>query len=89
MNEQQQTNEVACGGSALTAELGTADKLRALIPSGDGYNSDYANTLADAAHEIERLRHAVLTLLGETEDSDYMSAQEQRMLARQALVPNG
>lgn len=88
MNESENTNEASGSESALTAELGTADKLRALIPNGDGYNSDYANTLADAAHEIERLRHAVLTLLGETEDSDYMSAQEQRMLARQALVPN-
>ena len=39
----------------------------------------------DAAMEIKALRHAVETLLGETEDSDYMSAAEQRELARKAL----
>lgn len=39
----------------------------------------------DAANEIKILRHAVATLLGDTEDSDYMSAAEQRELARKAL----
>lgn len=39
----------------------------------------------DAANEIKTLRHAVATLLGDTEDSDYMSAAEQRELARKAL----
>lgn len=29
-----------------------ADRIEALIPNGDGYNSDYANTLAEAAEII-------------------------------------
>lgn len=29
-----------------------ADRIEALIPNGDGYNSDYANTLAEAAEAI-------------------------------------
>lgn len=42
----------------------------------------------DAANEIKTLRHAVATLLGDTEDSDYMSAAEQREIARKALHNN-
>jgi hypothetical protein len=34
------------------------------------------------------MAHALMTLLGETEDSDYMSAAEQRAMARDALPPN-
>jgi|WetSurMetagenome_2_1015567.scaffolds.fasta_scaffold71756_1 hypothetical protein len=51
-----------------------------------------ARVLREANHalaaENDRLRHAILTLLGETDDSDYMSASEQRALARSQLVPN-
>ncbi len=31
------------------------ERLRSYIPNGDGYNSQYANDLADAAEAIERL----------------------------------
>lgn len=39
----------------------------------------------DAAMEIKALRHAVETLLGDTDDSTYMSRLEQRELAMKAL----
>jgi len=32
-----------------------SDKLREYIPEGDGYNSDYANTLYEAAELIDKL----------------------------------
>lgn len=32
-----------------------SDKLREYIPDGDGYNSDYANTLYEAAELIDKL----------------------------------
>lgn len=43
----------------------------------------------DAVLEIKTLRHALLTMLGETDDSDYMSGKEQRELARKALHNTG
>jgi hypothetical protein len=36
-------------------DMDNKTKLRDLIPNGDGYNSEYANTLAEAAEYIERL----------------------------------
>jgi DUF1680 family protein len=44
--------------------------------------------LAELCAEHDRMAHALMTLLGETEDSDYMSAAEQRAMARDALPPN-
>ena len=44
--------------------------------------------LAELCAEHDRMAHALATLLGETEDSDYMSAAEQRAMARRALPPN-
>lgn len=44
--------------------------------------------LAQLCAEHDRMVHALATLLGETEDSDYMSAAEQRAMARRALPPN-
>jgi len=44
--------------------------------------------LAQLCAEHDRMVHALATLLGETEDSDYMSAADQRALARRALPPN-
>ena len=41
-----------------------------------------------AAKEIERLREALLVMLVETDDSEYMTQREQEEFARQALVPN-
>ncbi len=45
--------------------------------------------LAQLCAEHDRMVRALATLLGETEDSDYMSAADQRALARRALPPNG
>ncbi len=36
--------------------MSNLDKLRELIPQGDGYNSDWANTISDAADELFDLR---------------------------------
>ena len=44
--------------------------------------------LAQLCAEHDRMAHALATLLGDTEDSDYMSAADQRALARRALPPN-
>jgi len=44
--------------------------------------------LAQLCAEHDRMVRALATLLGETEDSDYMSAADQRALARRALPPN-
>ena len=43
----------------------------------------------DAAMEIKALRHALKTLLGDTEDSDYMTWKEQQAMARKALHNTG
>lgn len=65
-----EVNKIADGQSRSTVGLGIADRLRAWIPDGDGYNSEYANTLAEAADEIERLRNVfrvnILRLAPET-----------------------
>lgn len=44
--------------------------------------------LARLCAEHDRMTHALATMLGETDDSDYMSASEQRAMARRALPPN-
>jgi hypothetical protein len=58
----------------------------------DGCTPADARVLREAnralADENSRLRHAILTLLGETDDSDYMSAKEQRAFAKELLVPS-
>lgn len=41
------------GQSRLTVGLGIADRLREWIPDGDGYNSEYARCLSEAADEID------------------------------------
>ena len=55
MSDQQETNSAADGQSALTDGLGLPDRIRSWIPNGYGHNSEYANTLAEAANELERL----------------------------------
>lgn len=56
MSELKDQNEAACGGSALTAELGAdrdiVDRLRDSQPEG----TEGGLLLNDAADEIERLR---------------------------------
>lgn len=47
-----------------------------------------ADELERLRAENERLRYALMTLLGDTEDSDYMSSAEQKRIAREALTPN-
>lgn len=60
---------------------------------------DFASTMLDSFPHLyetaqrmngdaERMRHALRTLIGETEDSDYMSHAEQEAMARRALTPN-
>lgn len=41
------------------------EKLRQYIPKGDGYNSDFANNLEEAATEIETLRAELNVISGE------------------------
>lgn len=38
------------------------EKLIDLVPNGDGYNSDYAHTLIDAAEYIEKLEDRLFSL---------------------------
>ncbi len=61
-SEQINPNE---GQSVLTGELGLSDRLRQWIPDGDGYNSEYAHTLGDAADEIDRLQAVVARLIAQ------------------------
>ena len=42
--------------------MDTPKKLREYIPQGDGYYSDFANTLEAAACEIEEIREMRLAL---------------------------
>ena len=56
------------------------EKLREWIPGGDGYNSDFAHDMADAADEIEKLRG----LLGGTDDLSQSLIDEIEQL-REAL----
>ena len=56
---------------------------------------DIGEQIDAAADELERLRaengrlrHALLTMLGETEDSDYMTGADQKRMALDALTPN-
>lgn len=37
-------------------EMSNLAKLRSLVPQGDGYNSDWANTISDAADELYELK---------------------------------
>lgn len=50
-----------------------ADRLESFIPRGDGYNSDYANTLAEAV-EVLRAKAAPKSSLTEAQDSLYYGA---------------
>ena len=50
----------------------------------DSFPHIYA-TAQKMNEEQRRIRHAVRTLLGETEDSDYLTIDEQREMARNAL----
>jgi hypothetical protein len=43
-------------------EMTLVERLRDLIPRGDGYNDEYAHTLCEAADEIERLQQQVTDL---------------------------
>lgn len=36
--------------------MNTIEKLKSYIPDGDGYNSDYADTLSAAVEELERMQ---------------------------------
>jgi hypothetical protein len=36
--------------------MNTIEKLNSYIPDGDGYNSDYADTLSAAVEELERMQ---------------------------------
>lgn len=54
--------------------------------------ADYINQLVNAdagtREAIERLRHALQTMLGDTDESDYMTAAEKRAMAYAELTPN-
>jgi hypothetical protein len=61
-----------------------AEKLREYIPQGDGHNSEYANDLAGAADELDRLLYALKKIC----HGAYCSPERLRELAKNALMPN-
>jgi len=52
--------------------MNTIEKLKSYIPDGDGYNSDYAQTLSAAVEELEFMR---VTLQG-IADADWRTWEE-------------
>lgn len=58
------------------------NKMRAcshLLPDPGG------EVVRECLDEVERLRNALLTLLNETDDSEYMTAKDREQFARNAL----
>ena len=51
-----------------------ADRLESFIPRGDGYNSDYANTLAEAVKVLRAKAAPVMSSLTEAQERLYYSA---------------
>jgi hypothetical protein len=73
-------------------QMSLPDRLRAWIPNGDGHNSDYANTLAEAADEIDRLRGALITvasLLEQGCNSSDMASSMRRAAVRSNVELRG
>jgi hypothetical protein len=65
-----------------------AQKLREYIPQGDGYNSEFARDLTNAADEIERLRSGFQQILASS-DSEMEDGDLARRIAEDMLkTPN-
>ena len=77
----------------MTGKKHMLECLRRIHAAHDAEGYDLSAWPAEAADEIEHLRnenkslrHALQTLLGDTDDSDYLSHAEQMAMARQALT---
>ena len=90
MSEQQNQNEAACGGSALTAELGNEIErhLRQLAPHQR--EREAARLLRASKAEIDRLRDGLqrmVSLYESEQDHENPSALRPEWL-KALLVPN-
>ena len=83
---QEKPNNAALAGADIVERLRESDNDTEYVsPIG---NEKRLTLPWEAAKEIEGLRHALMTMLGDTDESDYMTAAEKRATAYAAMAPN-